>query len=114
MVGGNLLCDAGSSNPVLSDKLEGWNGVGSGKEVQDGGDMCVPVADSCSRMAETNTVLQSNYPPIKNKLIKKTQIFSIYLQPHFVFLLRYKPTVLVDFWIALHWMFLWNLEITLS
>ena len=47
MVGGNLLCDARSSNPVLSDNLEGWNGVGSGKEVQAGGDMCVPMADSC-------------------------------------------------------------------
>ena len=47
MVGGNLLCDARSSNPVLSDTLEGWNGVGSGKEVQEGGDMCVPMADSC-------------------------------------------------------------------
>ena len=47
MVGRHLLRDAGSSNPVLSDNLEGWDGMGSGKEVQDGGDMCVPMADSC-------------------------------------------------------------------
>ena len=25
---GNLLCDARSSNPMLCDKLEGWDGVG--------------------------------------------------------------------------------------
>ena len=80
MVGGNLLCDAGSSNPVLSDKLEGWNGVGSGKEVQDGGDMCVPVADSFSHTAETNTVLQSNYPPIKNKS-RKHRYFQFISSP---------------------------------
>ena len=29
--------------------------------------MCIPMADSCSCMAETITILQSNYPPIKNK-----------------------------------------------
>ena len=27
---GNLLCDAGSSNLVLCDYLEGWDGVGTG------------------------------------------------------------------------------------
>ena len=27
---GNLLYNAGSSNSVLSDKLEGWDGVGDG------------------------------------------------------------------------------------
>ena len=37
---GNLLCDAGSSNLVLCDSLEGWEG-GSG------GDMCIPMAGSC-------------------------------------------------------------------
>ena len=25
----------------------GWNGVGDGREVQKGGDICIPVADSC-------------------------------------------------------------------
>jgi len=36
---GNLLYDAGSSNLVLSDNLEGYDGVGGGKEVQEVGDM---------------------------------------------------------------------------
>ena len=34
-------------NPVLCDNLEGWDGVGDGREVQEGGDMCMTVADSC-------------------------------------------------------------------
>ena len=29
------------------DNLEGWNGVGSGSEMQEGGDICIPMADSC-------------------------------------------------------------------
>ena len=32
---------------VLCDNLEGWDGVGEGREVQEGGDMCIPMADSC-------------------------------------------------------------------
>ena len=32
---------------VLCDNLEGWDGVGGGREVQQGGDLCVPMADSC-------------------------------------------------------------------
>ena len=47
MACGNLLCDAGTSNPVLCDNLEGWDGVGGGKEVQEGGDVCIAMADSC-------------------------------------------------------------------
>ena len=31
----------------LCDNLEGWESVGGGKEVQEGGDMCIPMADSC-------------------------------------------------------------------
>ena len=44
---GNLLYDAGSSNPGLCDNLPGWDGVEAGKEVQEGGDICIPMADSC-------------------------------------------------------------------
>ena len=44
---GNLLYDAGSSNPVLCDNPEGWDGVGGRKEIQEGGDIYMPVADSC-------------------------------------------------------------------
>ena len=31
--------------------------MGSGKAVQEGGDTCIPMADSCCCMAETNTIL---------------------------------------------------------
>ena len=27
--------------------LEGWDGEGAGREVQKGGDICIPMADSC-------------------------------------------------------------------
>ena len=40
----NLLCD---SELGLCNNLEGCNGVGGGRETQEGGDTCVPVADSC-------------------------------------------------------------------
>ena len=43
---GNLLYEAGSSNPVLCDNLEGWDSVGGRKEVQKGGDIHIPMADS--------------------------------------------------------------------
>ena len=31
----------------LCINLEGWGGEGDGREVQKGGDMCVPMSDSC-------------------------------------------------------------------
>ena len=34
-------------NPVLCDILEEQGGVGDGREAPEGGDMCIPVADSC-------------------------------------------------------------------
>ena len=52
---------------MLCDNLEGWAGLGGGREVQDRGDICVFRVDSHCYMEETNTILQSNYPPIKNK-----------------------------------------------
>ena len=30
---------------MLCDNLEGWDGVGGGKEIQEGGDICIPMAD---------------------------------------------------------------------
>ena len=54
---GNLLYDTGSSNSVFCDNLEGRIGMGSGSMVQEGEDICVPMADSCLFMAETNTIL---------------------------------------------------------
>ena len=31
----------------LCINLQGWEGVGDGREVQKGGDVCIPMADSC-------------------------------------------------------------------
>ena len=40
---------------MLCDDLEGWNGE-CGREVQEEGDICIPIADSFV-VAETNTTL---------------------------------------------------------
>ena len=40
---GNLTYDAGNSNLVLCDNLRG---MGYGTEVQERGDICMPIADS--------------------------------------------------------------------
>ena len=37
------LYDAGSSNPVPCDSLEGCDGVEGGREVQEGGDIWIPM-----------------------------------------------------------------------
>ena len=42
---------------MLCDNLEGWDGVGGGRESQEGGDICIPMADSCRCMEEANTTL---------------------------------------------------------
>ena len=39
----------------------GW---GDGREVQEGGDICINIADTFHCTAEINTTLQSNYIPI--------------------------------------------------
>ena len=44
---GNLLCDAGSSNLVLCDNLEVWDGMGGGREVQERGKRPISMAVSC-------------------------------------------------------------------
>ena len=44
---GNLLSDAGSSDPLLGDNLEGWGGVRVGREFQEGKDICILMTDSC-------------------------------------------------------------------
>ena len=47
MASGNLQYDAGSSNLLLCDNVAGWSVVGGGKETQERGDICIPLADSC-------------------------------------------------------------------
>ena len=49
IAGGNSLLDAGSSH-WCSDNLEGWHGVGGGREAREGGDMCIPMTGSCGSM----------------------------------------------------------------
>ena len=44
---GNLLSDAMSSSQVLCDNLEGWDGERGGREVLEGRDICILMADSC-------------------------------------------------------------------
>ena len=44
---GNFLYAAGSSNPVLCDNLEWWDGARGGREVPEGGDIHIPMVDSC-------------------------------------------------------------------
>ena len=55
--------------PGLGNNLEGWDGEGRGRDAQVGGDMGTPMADACWCLVDTNTVLWSNYPSIKNKEI---------------------------------------------
>ena len=42
----SLLYDAGSSNLVLCDNLEGWDGMAGGREVQEAGDICISMSVS--------------------------------------------------------------------
>ena len=37
--------------------LEGWDGQGDEREVQKGGDRCIPMADSCWGLVENNKIL---------------------------------------------------------
>ena len=37
--------------------LERWNGEGNGREAQKGGDICIPMADSCCGLTENDKIL---------------------------------------------------------
>ena len=41
----------------LSNNLEGWDGVGGGRQGQEGGNMCISMCDSCRCKAATNATL---------------------------------------------------------
>ena len=49
----------------LCINLEVWGGEGDGREVQEGGDICIPMADPCGGLTENNKILLSNFPSIK-------------------------------------------------
>ena len=42
---------------MLCDNLEGWDRVRGGREVQERGNICILMADSCGYMAEINRAL---------------------------------------------------------
>ena len=62
------LCDI-SQTAVhrVSIALHGVGWGGRQREVQEGGDICIPMVDSCRCMIEANTALETNYPPIKKE-----------------------------------------------
>ena len=60
-----VWCRELKSSAVWQPKGVGW--VWGGREVQEGGDIHIPVTDSCWYMAETNTILQNNYSPNKHE-----------------------------------------------
>ena len=41
----------------LCINLEDWDGEGDGREVQEGGAICIPMADSCLGLIENNKIL---------------------------------------------------------
>ena len=43
-------------------QIRGVRGGGDGREIQKGGDICIPMADSCWGLTENNRILSSNYP----------------------------------------------------
>ena len=47
----------GELKPRLCDNLEGWDGLGGGREAKERGGICMPTTDSCWCVAETNTIL---------------------------------------------------------
>ena len=49
----------------------GVGGGGGRREAQEGRDLRIPMAYSCWCFGETNTILESNYPLIKNKFRKE-------------------------------------------
>ena len=60
-----------------------------GREAHEGGDICIPMTDSYWCMAETITILSSNYPPVKNKIKNFLEDSTLSMQgARFRFLIR--------------------------
>ena len=49
----NLRYEAGSSSQVLCDNLDGWDGKGGGREIQEGGDGCMYVCAMLCLVAQS-------------------------------------------------------------
>ena len=56
------MYDTGNPKPGLCDNLEGWDGEGGGREVQEGGELCIPMADSEKAMAPHSSILAWRIP----------------------------------------------------
>ena len=62
-----ICCMAQETQARALYQPRGVRWEGDGREVQKGGDICKPMADSCSGLTENNKILLSNYPSIKKK-----------------------------------------------
>ena len=56
MTNPSLMNETGHSKPLHWENLEGWVGEGE-REAQEGEGICIHIADSLCRSAETNTTL---------------------------------------------------------
>ena len=50
------ICCMTQGTPTGAPYQPRCDGEGDGREVQEGGDVCIPMADSCCCMAEANTI----------------------------------------------------------
>ena len=66
--------------------MERWDGVGGGREAQEGGDICIPMADSYWYTAETNAVCKAIILQLKiNKnFLKVKKILYVIKSPGFL------------------------------
>ena len=53
----------------------GWDGEGNGREVQKGGDICIPMADSCEVWRKTAKFCKAIILQYKIKRKQKNKIF---------------------------------------
>ena len=71
--GARLPCSGHQHSGSMPTCLPKETLQGGGRQVQEGGDIRTPMTYSCWWMAETNTILKSNYPSIKNKCVNKQE-----------------------------------------
>ena len=74
----------------LCDNLEGWDGERDGREAQEGGDICIPMADSYWGLAETTQFYKAIILQFKNK-------FKIFEKMTFKLKLSIEMTTLLYF-----------------
>ena len=60
-------CELRELKQWLCINLEGWDGKGDGREVQERGDICTPMADSCWYLTENNKCCKAIILQLKSK-----------------------------------------------